>query len=96
MQEATIEVEANSLAAKRLRNKFDRGDKEKKKHKEEKIPSTSISQTYEDKIEEMSKIIKGLSSKLAKMKIDGRNVSKPIQEGGNRNSNQFGRHFNRQ
>ena len=59
MQEAVIEVEANILATKRLRNKSNRGDKEKKKQKEEKLPSTSSSHTYEDKIEEMSKVIKG-------------------------------------
>lgn len=75
MQEATLEVEANILATERLKDKLERGDKEKKKQKEEKLPTTSTSHNYEDKIEEMTKLVKGLSSKLAKMEIDGR---KPI------------------
>lgn len=60
------------------------------------MTSTSDSHNYEDKIEEMPKIIKGLSSKLDKMEIEGMNANKPIQDGGNRNPNQFRRNFNLQ
>lgn len=44
----------------------------------------------------MTKLIKGLSPKLEKMEIDGKNVNGPIQEGGNRHPNKFRRPFNPQ
>ena len=44
----------------------------------------------------MTELIKGLSSKLVKMKIEGKNVNTYVQEGVNKNINQFRRPFNLQ
>ena len=41
----------------------------------------------------MSKMIKGLTSKLAKLEMEGENVVRPVQEGGNRPPNQYRRPF---
>ena len=71
MQESTIEVESNVLAFERLKGESDRGVKDKKRQKEEKLPSTSNQQSSKDKIDEMSKMIKRLTSKLAKLEMEG-------------------------
>ena len=42
----------------------------------------------------MTKLIKKISSKLAKMEMEGKKVNKPTQEDGNRNPIQFRRPFN--
>lgn len=49
MQESSIEVESNMMVANRLKGESDRGSRAKKK------------QTSDDKIEEMTKVIKGLT-----------------------------------
>jgi hypothetical protein len=86
MKEETLKVEGNILATKILKTNMTEEIKREGK-KEEKLPTTSTSHNYEDKIEEMTKLIKELSSKLAKMEIDGKNVNRPVQEGGNINPN---------
>lgn len=77
MQEESLEVETNILVVDRLKNKYERGDKEKKKQKEEKLKTSCTCHNYEDKFEEMTKLIKGLSSKLAKMEVDNKNANIP-------------------
>jgi hypothetical protein len=76
------------LATERLKGESDRGVKDKKKKKEEKLPLTSNQPLLEEKIHEMSKIIKIFTSKLAKLEMEEKNVIRPIQDGGNRNQNQ--------
>ena len=46
MQGAALEVEENILVVERLKNKSRRRDNEKKKHKEEKLPTASTSHNY--------------------------------------------------
>ena len=77
------------LAAERLKGESNIVIKDKKKHKEEKLPSTSNQQSVEDIIDEMSKMIKSLTSKLSKLDMEGKIATIPIQEARNRNPNQY-------
>jgi hypothetical protein len=86
MQEETIEVESNILAADRLKSKNDR---DKKKQREE-LPSSSHT-TSDSKIDEMAKMLKTLTSKMARLKMETKKPRRPTQEGGYINSNQFRR-----
>jgi hypothetical protein len=87
MQKETIQVESNILAAEGLKSKF---DKDKKKRKED-VPYSSHPTTFDPKIEEMAKMLKTLTSEMARMKLETKKPNKHIQEGGNRNPNQFKR-----
>jgi hypothetical protein len=58
MQEETIEVESNILAAEILKKK---SDIDKKKQKED-VPYASNTSTYDPKIDEMDKMLKTLTS----------------------------------
>jgi hypothetical protein len=87
MQEETIEVESNILAAERLKSKY---DKDKNKQKEY-VPSSSHPTTSDPKIEEMAKMLKTLTSEMARLKLEAKHPNRPVQEGGNRNPNQFRR-----
>lgn len=68
---------------------FDHGERDKRKQKEEDLPYTSNLQSHDAKVEEMSKIIKRLSSKLTKMVMERRNHNRPVDERGNKNPNQY-------
>ena len=93
MQEAAIEVESNLLASNKLKAEEERGSKDKRKVKEERQASTSKAFAAEDKLDEMSNIIKHLASKMSKLELENRNTRKPIQEGGNKNPTPFRRPF---
>jgi hypothetical protein len=86
MQEKTIEVESNILAAKKLNS---RGDRDRKKQKEE-LPSSSHTKS-DSKMDEMAKILKTLTSKMARLKMEQKQPSRPKKEGGYINPNQFRR-----
>jgi hypothetical protein len=90
MQEETIEVESNILAAERLKTKSDR---DRKKQKED-VPSSSNTTTSDPKIDEMDKMLKTLTSELARLKLEAKQPNRPVQEGGNMNPNQFRRPHN--
>jgi hypothetical protein len=86
MQDAAIEVESNILAADKLKS---RNDRERKKQKEE-LPSSSNS-TSDSKMDEMAKMLKTLTSEMARLKIEQKQPNRPVPEGGYRNPNQFRR-----
>jgi hypothetical protein len=54
-------------------------------------PSSSNVPTSDPKIDEMAKMLKTLTSKLARLKLEAKKPNRPVQEGGNRNPNQFKR-----
>ena len=87
MQEATIEVESNLLAVERLKGKSERGLQGKKKVKEDTHPSTPKSTSVEDKLDDMTNLIKNLTSRLAKLDVGNRVPTRPVQEGMNKNPN---------
>jgi hypothetical protein len=86
MQDAAIEVESNILAADKLKS---RSDRDRKKKKEE-LPSSSNS-TSDTKMDEMDKMLKTLTSEMARLKMEQRQPNRPAQEGSYRNPNQFRR-----
>lgn len=69
MQEVAMEVESNLLASNKLKAEEARGGKAKKKMKEEKQESSSQTFTVEEKLDEMSNLIKHLTSKMSKLEI---------------------------
>jgi hypothetical protein len=86
MQDSAIEVESNILAADKLKS---RNDRDRKNQKEE-APSSSNT-TYESKMDEMDKMLKTLTSEMERLKMEQKQPSRPAQEGGYRNQNQFRR-----
>jgi hypothetical protein len=67
MQDATLEVESNILAADKLRGKSDR-DRRKKRVE----ASTSDSSGVNPQVDELTKLVKSLSAEMEKMKLEGR------------------------
>ena len=53
------------------------------------MPSTSIVKSWE-KMDEMNNLIKNLSTKVNRLEMENKNLSRPLQEG---NPNQFRRDF---
>ena len=70
MQEAAIEVESNILVANKLKAEENKGGKEKKKQKDEKNPSTSKESPADQKLDEMSNLMKHLASKMSKLEVE--------------------------
>jgi hypothetical protein len=78
MQEATIEVQSNILASNKLKTRF---DEEKKKHRED-APTSSNPATYDPQLEEMTKMLKDLTSEIAKLKWESKqNFSRGREKG---------------
>jgi hypothetical protein len=86
MQDVAIEVESNILVADKLKS---RSDRDRKKQKEE-LPSSSNS-TSDTKMDEMTKMLKTMTSEMARLKMEQRQPNRPTQEGGYMNPNQFRR-----
>ena len=87
MQEAALEVESNMLATRKLKDHSDYFDQDKKGKKE--MDSTSIARSS-DKMDDMNKLIKNMSTKVNRLEMENKNLSRPVHEG---NPNQFRRPF---
>jgi hypothetical protein len=74
MQDAAIEVESNVLAADRLRNKT---DVDSRKGRSE--ASTSGPSVPHPQVDELTKMVKSLSTKMERMKVEGRKAYKGPQ-----------------
>jgi hypothetical protein len=86
MQEYSIEVESNILEADKLKTRDDRY----RKNKKEEMHSYSNA-TSDSKIDEMAKMLKDLTSEMERLNMEKKQPSRPAQEGGYRNQNQFRR-----
>jgi hypothetical protein len=86
MKEDSIEVESNILEADKLKT---RGDRDRKNKKEEMHSSSNA--TSDSKIDEMAKMLKYLTSEMERLNMEKKQPSRPAQEGGYRNQNQFRR-----
>jgi hypothetical protein len=88
MQDAAIEVESNVLAADRLRNK---ADTDRRKGRSE--ASTSGSLAPHPQVDELTKMVKSLSTEMERMRMEGRQAYKGPQiaenKGGFRRPNNF-------
>ena len=93
MQEAAIEVESNILAANKLKAEENKGVKEKKKQKEDKQASTSKDFSAEEKLDEMSNLMKHLASKMSKLEVENRPAARRPPGIPNRNLVPFRRPF---
>jgi predicted component of viral defense system (DUF524 family) len=80
MHEATIEVESNILAVEKLNS---RGDRDMKKQREE-LPSSSHT-TFDSKMDEMAKMLETLTSEMARLKMETKQLRRPTHEGGYKN-----------
>ena len=89
MKEVALEVESNIVASNRLKVNSDQQTYDKK-GKKEAAPIFSTSQLANSKIDEMEKLVKILTSKLNKLKLE-KNTNRPSQEGERNpnNPNQF-------
>jgi hypothetical protein len=67
MQDAALEVESNVLAVDRLRNKADR-DRGRGRYE----ASTSSSSASQPQVDELTKMVKSLSTEMEKMKFEGK------------------------
>ena len=67
MQDATLEVESNILAADKYRSKSDR---DRRKGRVE--ASTYDSSVAHPQVDELTKLVKSLSAKMEKLKFEGR------------------------
>jgi hypothetical protein len=91
MKEDAIEIEYNMMASGKFKVKVETRIRETRKFREHGGSSSSNKNSQDEKIEEMAKLIKDLSNKLARMEVD-RVKSEPNI----RNPNQFRRNFNPQ
>ena len=69
MQEATLEVESNILTSTRLKVNSDQQTYDRK-GKKEVAPVVSTSQSADSKIDEMVKLVKGLTTKLNELEME--------------------------
>jgi hypothetical protein len=86
MQDDAVEIESNMIASGKSRIRNESGERERRKQKEQ-VGTSGTNKNQEDKIEEMSRIIKYLSNKLARMETKRRRPDI-------RNQNQFRIPFN--
>jgi hypothetical protein len=69
MQDDALEIESNMMASGKLKTKFETGNKEIRRYREQGGPSGS-GRSSEDKIDDMARIIKELSNKISRMELD--------------------------
>jgi hypothetical protein len=79
MQDATLEVESNILAAEKLRGKYDR---DRRKGRVE--ASTSESPVVHPQVDELTKLVKSLSVEMEKLKLEGKQNYRNTQNVDNR------------
>jgi hypothetical protein len=79
MQDATLEVESNILAADKLRSKYDR---DRRKGRVE--ASTSDSSVAHPQVDELTKLVKSLSAEMEKLKFEGKKSYRNTQNVDNR------------
>jgi len=71
MQDEIAEVEANMAVSREIRAKLD--PLEKKKAKDESGPSGVVKDEKEQKIDEMTRMLRNLLNTIARMELEGRN-----------------------
>jgi hypothetical protein len=69
MQDDALEIESNMMASGKLKTKFETGNKEIRRYREQGGPSGS-GRSSEDKMDDMARIIKELSNKISRMELD--------------------------
>lgn len=85
IQTNALEIEANLYVAGKIKQKYETMDKNKEN--EEVGSSNQPKDSHEQKLDEMTKVIRNLANKLVKMELDNKNPPKKIQQGQNRKFN---------
>ncbi len=87
MQEKSFDIEANLIAAGRIKNVKEEG-KEKKKGKDDVGPSQNRKDPMEEKMEKMARTIRNLTNQISRMEVNqSPNQPRPAQDGERRNQN---------
>ena len=89
MEEVAIGVQSNLMASNKLKIEEGKGEKVKKKMKEEKHSSSSKYFIAEENLDQMSNLIKDLASKMSKLELEYRPAVRTIQNEGNKKSSSF-------
>jgi hypothetical protein len=79
MQDAALEVESNIVASDKLRGKSDR---DRRKNRAE--ASTSDSPIVHPQVDELTKLVKSLSTEIEKLKLEGKQTYRNTQNDDNR------------
>jgi hypothetical protein len=79
MQDAALEVESNIVASDKVRGKSDR---DRRKRRTE--ASTSDSHTIHPQVEDLTKLVKSLSTEIEKLKLEGKQTYRNTQNTDNR------------
>ena len=82
------------MATEKLRGPKSQHEKGEKRKKRELGPTSSCSKENENKIDEMHKLIKIVSSNISKLEMKNKNQKNPIEENYNQNFNQYRRPLN--
>jgi hypothetical protein len=69
MQDDALEIESNMMASRKLKTKFETGNKEIRRYRKQGGPSGS-GISSKDKMDDMARIIKELSNKISRMELD--------------------------
>jgi hypothetical protein len=69
MQDDVVEIESNMMTSRKLKAKFETGNKETRRYREQTGPY-GFGRSSEDKMDDMERIIKELSNKISKMELD--------------------------
>ena len=69
IQDDALEIESNMMASRKLKTKFETGNKETRRYRDQGGPSGSR-RSSENKMDDMARIIKELSNKISRMELD--------------------------
>jgi hypothetical protein len=69
MQDDALEIESNMMPSGKMKTKFETGNKEIRRYREQGGPSGS-GRSSEDKMDDMDRIIKEFSNKISRMELD--------------------------
>jgi hypothetical protein len=69
MQDDALEIKSNMMASGKLKTKYETGNKETRRYREQGGPSGS-GRSSKDKMDDMARIIKELSNKISRMELD--------------------------
>jgi hypothetical protein len=69
MQDDALEIESNMISSGKMKDKFDTGNKEIKRYREQGAPFGS-GRPSKNKMDDMDRIIKELSNKISRMELE--------------------------
>jgi hypothetical protein len=86
MQDDVVEIESNMMASVKLKTKIDTGNRETRRLREQAGPSGS-GRSSDDKMDDMTRIIKEISNKISRMELDQSKSNQFVKREFKRNPN---------